>query len=119
MASGSFLLNRILLKHLGPCVIISYGPIVEEIAKTLLAYWLGADIILTHISFGVLEGVYDWLESRQGGFKPAVMSIVGHTLFGIVTLVALTVSASIWIGLASGVLFHIVYNVIVVHLYAR
>lgn len=119
MASASFLVNRLLFKHLGPRVIISYGPAVEETAKTMLAYWLGADILLTHISFGVLEGIYDRLGAKQSGLKPVMMSILGHTVFGAATLAALAASTSIWIGLASGVLIHIVYNVVVVQLYAR
>ena len=118
MAAASFLLNRLLLRLLGARVIIGYGPAVEEAAKTLLSYWLGADIILTHVTFGLIEGVYDWFVSQSDGFKAALMSILGHTLFGLITVAAAILFASIWLGLASGILVHIMYNVTIVRLYA-
>lgn len=115
MASLSFLLNRLLLKYIGNVTVVSISPVIEETAKTLLAYYLDADILLTHVTFGVLEGIYDWYGGRYGG-KAALFSIVGHSLFGLLTVGGLYFTGSIWLSLCMGVAVHLTWNVTVIRL---
>src|SRR5690242_10213665 len=94
MAALSFLFNRAALRYLGVKAVITCGPALEEAAKTLPAFYLGADIALTHVAFGAIEAGYDWLTSRRFGAKAAVLSLMGHSLFGLATVVALAFSGS-------------------------
>lgn len=118
MAGLSFLLNKLLLKYIGIKVVISYSPIVEELSKTLCSYYLSADILVTHIIFGILEACYDWYNRQNGrrGRIAASLSILGHTLFGGVTIFAFKISDNILIGLLVGIGVHLVWNVTLIRL---
>jgi len=118
MAGLSFLLNRFLLKYIGIKVVISYSPVVEELTKTLCSYYLAADILVTHIIFGVLEAGYDWFNRQNGqcGTIAAVLSILGHTLFGGITVFIFNLSNSIYIGMIVGIGVHLVWNVTLIRL---
>lgn len=118
MASLSFLLNRVLLKQLGNITIITLSPLVEESAKTLLAFYLGADILVTHIVFGVLEAVYDWQNTRYK-LQAGLLSIIGHGLFGGITVGILALCGNIWLGLAGGTGLHLLWNFIIVQAVLR
>lgn len=117
MASLSFILNRLLLKYLGNLTIITVSPVIEETAKTLLAYYLDADVLATHVAFGVLEAVYDWYHSVFK-VKAVAFSIIGHSLFGLLTVGIFFLSANIWLGLASGIIVHLIWNFTVVKVYS-
>ncbi|WP_378955309.1 hypothetical protein [Pelosinus sp. sgz500959] len=120
MASLSFLLNKLLLQYIGNRVIVSYGPIFEELAKTLCSYYLGADILVTHIIFGILEAAYDWFKnsSRERRGLAALSSIVGHGLFGGLTVGVFYLSGSILGGIFIAVCVHLIWNVTVIRLSA-
>ena len=118
MASLSFLLNKALLKTVGPRSIVSFSPAVEEALKTLPAYYLSADILATHVTFGLLEAVYDWLPKRKSSDKAALFSLIGHTLFGLATIAALWLADSIWMAVAAGFACHLAWNAAVVTFYA-
>lgn len=117
MASLTFILNRLLLKYIGNLTIITVSPVIEESAKTLLAYYLDADVLATHVIFGVLEAVYDW---HNAVFKAqaAAFSIIGHSLFGLLTVGIFLLFANIWLGLASGIIVHLIWNFTVVKVYS-
>lgn len=116
MAGLSFILNRLYLRYIGPVTVISMGPITEEAAKTLFAYYLGAAIFDVHLIFGVIEAVYDWYQDGGRNLTAPLLSITGHSLFGAVTAGILYVSGLVWLGLAAGILVHLAYNVTVVRL---
>jgi len=118
MAGLSFLLNRLLLNYIGIKVVISYSPVVEEVSKTLCSYYLAADILVTHIIFGILEAGYDWFNRQNGqrGAVAALLSIVGHTLFGGITILVFNLSNSIFIGMTVGIVVHLVWNVTLIRL---
>ncbi|MDD4600291.1 hypothetical protein SDC9_22931 [bioreactor metagenome] len=118
MASLSFLLNRMLLKCIGNLTIITLSPVVEEMAKTLLSFYLGADVLATHIVFGLLEAVYDW-QGSQNKLKAAALSIIGHSLFGLVTVGVFYLSVNIWLGLAVGIVTHLIWNFAVLQVFSR
>jgi len=118
MAGLSFLINKLLLKYIGIQSVISYSPVFEELAKTVFSYYLSADILMTHIVFGVLEGVYDWYNdpNEQRGIKAAMLSMIGHTLFGGVTLIVFSLSGHVFIGILAAVCTHIVWNMMLLQL---
>ena len=116
MAALSFLLNRAALKYIGVTVVITYGPVLEEMAKTLLAFYLGGDILVTHIAFGVIEGVYDWTTADNRRLAAAMMSILGHSLFGALTVATLFFSGSILTAVIVSSLVHLVWNVTMIRL---
>lgn len=111
-ASGSFLLNRMLLKQIGFQTVITISPALEEMVKTLPAYYFSADILVTHFAFGLIEAVYDWLQTRER-IAAAVFSIIGHSLFGGVTVWAAHLTG-IYVGLAAGIVIHLLWNTIMV-----
>lgn len=119
MAALSFLTNRAALRYLGPKAVISMGPLLEEAAKTLPAFYLGADIFLTHAAFGTIEAAYDWLTSRRFGARPAVLSLVGHSLFGLATVGALALTGSVLLAAATGLAGHLAWNITLIHLLAK
>lgn len=118
MASLSFLINKRLWKSKGPKVILTYGPAVEEGAKTILAWYLGADIFATHVGFGIIEGAYDYFTNSGTGVKAALLSISGHSLFGLITLGLLALAESVWLALAGAIIAHVAWNSIMVRLNA-
>ena len=118
MAALSFLINKALVKYIGIEVLISYSPAVEEASKTLLAYYLGADILVTHITFGILEAGYDYVTSPEHGRLAAVLSIGGHSLFGLLTIGGYSLMGSIWFGLLVVILTHMVWNMTIIRKYA-
>lgn len=113
MAGLSFLLNKLLLRFVGIKAVISYSPVVEELTKTLCSYYLAADILVTHIVFGVLEAGYDWYTSarEERGKWAALGSIGGHSLFGALTIMGLAASGSVWMAILGASCVHVIWNV--------
>ena len=111
MAALSFLLNKILLKYVGMKAVISYSPVVEEVTKSLCSYYLAADILVTHVVFGMLEAGYDWYNTADGQ-----RGIIGHSLFGCLTLLGLYISSSIWIAILVASCVHVMWNVTLIRL---
>lgn len=120
MAGLSFLVNKLLLRFIGSQSVITYSPIFEEMAKTLCSYYLNADILVTHVVFGSLEAGYDWFtsSSSERGSLAALLSIVGHTLFGLVTVAVLSASNSIIGAIFLGVCLHLIWNVIFIRFFS-
>lgn len=115
MAATSFILNRWLWKRFGNIAVISYSPLVEELAKTLPAYFLGANIFMTHMTFGLIEAVYDWVQSNsEAKAVAALLSVVGHSAFGGITWFILSQYFNIWLAVCGGVLCHVLWNMLVV-----
>ncbi len=119
MACLSFLVNRLFMRYVGPVTVISLGPVTEEAAKTLFAYYLGAAIIPVHALFGVIEAIYDWVQDESRHLTAPLLSIMGHSFFGAVTAGVLSKTGSVWLGLAAGSTIHVTYNVIVVRILAN
>jgi hypothetical protein len=118
MAGLSFILNRLMLRYIGIKVVISYSPVVEELTKTICSYYLAADIVVTHIIFGVLEAGYDWYNTtnRQRGFYAAFLSVGGHTMFGAITVLVLHMTGSILLAILGASCVHLIWNVTLIRL---
>ena len=118
MASLSFMINRRLVRSIGPNVVIGLGPLLEEAAKTLPAYLLNADILLVHVLFGLLEALYDCQQSERHKIGAALASLGGHSLFGLVSVGFLSLTGVVWVGLAGGYIVHLVWNVFAVNFFS-
>ena len=111
-----FLVNKGLLKYLGPRVVYTWGPAVEETAKTLLPWLVGGDILVTHMTFGLLEGVYDCFTANVHPGRAAVGSLAGHTLFGFITSALLWQTGLLVPALAAAIAIHMLWNRAALHL---
>lgn len=116
MAALSFLLNRAALRIIGVEAVITVGPVLEEAAKTLPAFYLKADILLTHVTFGVIEAIYDWLTCGRSGAAAALGSVAGHALFGALTAAVLGLTGSLGLALLAGIGAHLIWNVTLIRL---
>lgn len=138
-AAAAWIFNRLALKIFGPPVIIYIVPLVEELAKTGLAVLFNASIIMVHVSFGLIEGIYDFFytvgeykrscgikkanagtscqrslfNARKTGLSAGLVSLAGHLLYGLVTAWAFTQSGQIAVGVAGGYLVHMLWNLVV------
>ncbi|CUH96486.1 hypothetical protein P22_2576 [Propionispora sp. 2/2-37] len=110
MAGLSFLLNKALLKLVGIKTVITYSPAIEESAKTLPAFYLGADVLATHVLFGLIEAVYDLMAGGTNRYRAAGCSIAGHALFGLLTAMLLFLSGNVWLALLGGIAAHLIWN---------
>ncbi len=118
MAALSFLLNRAALRYAGLQAVISWGPVIEEAAKTAPAFYLGADVLLTHALFGVIEAGYDWRSGGGNGTAAALLSVAGHSLFGGLTVGVIHLTGSMPLALVTAAAAHIAWNVALVRLKA-
>lgn len=110
MAPLCFLINKGLLKYLGPRVVYTWGPAAEEVAKTLLPWMVGGDILVTHVTFGLLEGVYDCFTAKLHPGRAAVGSLAGHTLFGLITSTLLWQTGLLALALVTAIASHMLWN---------
>ncbi|WP_408955225.1 hypothetical protein [Natroniella sp. ANB-PHB2] len=78
----AFIINRQLVIKLGNQTILYLIPLVEEVLKSGGFYLLGGNLILIHLGFGIIEGLFDYLDSTLA----AILAIVSHLLFGYLTL---------------------------------
>lgn len=93
-------------------VIIYLVPMIEEVSKSLLALLLNAPLILSHLTFGMIEAIADQINSRNG-LIAGMVSILGHTLFGFVTYTTFFYLHNIFIGILGGYILHTLWNLFV------
>jgi len=105
----AYLTNRFAYRVWGNAVLIGPVPLVEEVAKTMLAWGLGASILFTHLAFGVTEALLDWHGDGKG-VAPALCALAAHSVFGLVTMIAVRETGSLGIGITSAFLIHAVWN---------
>lgn len=115
----AYIVNRLGIRLTGMAGIIFFVPLVEEMAKTFSAYYLGASIILTHLVFGLVEAVYDLATSPKKGLTAGIVSVLGHSLFGGATSLAYFYSDNILIGLIAGLTIHVLWNGVVIKYLVR
>jgi hypothetical protein len=125
-AAGAYAGNRLFRGLLGQRAVILIAPGLEEALKTGLALLLGAPVLVAHVSFGLLEALYDLTtgRDRRGSRRAAaaLSGLGGHTLFGALTVaVAGTLTGAVsvipqpdWLaGSAVAYLAHVGWNALV------
>lgn len=113
-AALSFGLNRVLFGAIGYKTIITYSPVIEEVCKSIPAYFIDADILMVHVTFGAIEGFYEFWQGKGLGKLAALLSVIGHFLFGLSVITILMLSGSIYLAVLTSILFHLFWNFIVV-----
>jgi len=84
-----------------------WGPLGEELLKTGLAVTLGGSLALTHFTFGLVEGCWEWKRGRKGA---AWGAIAGHTFFGLCSSLAWQVAGSFLGAWMAGAAMHVGWN---------
>jgi len=111
----SYLLNKWMLRLLREHAAILGASIIEEILKTLPAYFLNRPILHVHFLFGLGEALYDFASgSRHSGRWAAVLSIISHLVFGAITWLVLSKTGVIYLALASAMVIHGAWNYFIV-----
>ncbi|SHK07834.1 hypothetical protein SAMN02745227_01453 [Anaerobranca californiensis DSM 14826] len=108
----SYILNNILYKYLHDYSTLT-AAIIEEILKTYGGYLI-AQILITHVIFGLVEAIIDVKNSGKKGIYPAIFSILGHGAFGYLTLTVFTLTENLFYSILSGIFAHIIYNSLVI-----
>ncbi|WZL79622.1 hypothetical protein QBE55_05680 [Eubacteriales bacterium mix99] len=111
---GSYLANKWMLKVFRENTVIFGAPIVEELLKTLPAYFLNRPIWYVHFLFGLGEALYDFFTGRrETGSGAAAAGLISHTLFGLLTDWIRKGTGWILPALAGAVFTHCAWNFIV------
>lgn len=107
----AYLFNMWTIKRLGDTAIIIIVPFIEEVFKTLAPIIMGANIIIAHLVFGLIEGVYDIVNSpKRIGKWAALVSVISHSVFGIVTYLTISYGYSIYWAILLAWLLHSSWN---------
>lgn len=113
--AGSFMINRLVWKISKNGAMLIAGPAVEEALKTGLAYAVGAQVLISHLVFGMLEGFYDFKQSSlplKGRYQTLASSILGHTTFGFLAEVSLQESQSLLFTVIICFMVHMMMNLV-------
>lgn len=79
----AFIINRYLVYRLGNEAIIYIIPILEELLKTGFYYIFGGNLIIIHLIFGLIEGIFDYFNNKLA----ALLALISHLSFGYITLI--------------------------------
>lgn len=113
--AGSFLVNRYVWQISQKAALLLAGPAVEEGLKTGLAYAVGAQVFVSHITFGLLEGFYELKNSSlplKARWQAFGSSILAHTTFGVLAQVSLQESQSLLFTVVLSFTVHMMMNII-------
>lgn len=116
-AGIAWICNRYLVRKKGDLAVIWIVPILEETIKTGMAVFLKAPVALTHNVFGLIEAVHDYTAGAQFGFWSAISSIIGHWMFGQVTIFIFNKSYSWFIAITLTGIIHIFWNYAMVFIF--
>lgn len=104
-------LNSMTNRIFGDKAIIFGAPVFEELLKTGLALFLDCSILGSHISFGVVEAVYDFYKNRGLlGILSALVGLLSHSIFGLITIYAYKIGKTPVLGISLAILSHILWN---------
>ncbi|NYE57391.1 hypothetical protein [Carboxydothermus ferrireducens] len=109
--------NKLLVRLLTKEKVALVAPSIEECLKTFLGLLGQGNIVFTHFAFGFAEGLYDLITARQK-YLAFFLSIVTHTVFGIITL-SITEKFTLFLGISTAALGHTLYNLIVLKMARR
>ncbi|GAB4268290.1 hypothetical protein [Thermincola ferriacetica] len=111
-AAVSWLGNKILTRLWKTEGIMFITPLLEETAKTLSAVLLQQSVVLVHGAFGVIEAGYDLTIKKQTSPIAALVSLLGHLFYGIITLLGF-MKWGTWPGIMLAYAAHTFWNVFI------
>lgn len=107
----SYICNKWVLKISGDIAIVVVVPFIEETLKTVSSIIIGTSIIGTHFIFGLIEGIYDIVNSSKSiGKWAALASIISHSIFGLVTHLTIKAGYPFYWGIFLAWLIHSTWN---------
>ena len=105
-------INKFALQRVGERWILP-APAAEETVKTAAAVLGGADIFLTHLFFGVVEGFWEYY-NRQNGVLAGLAALASHSVFGFTTLWIYLWWGQWVVALGAGILVHTAWNYLII-----
>ncbi|MFZ7104731.1 MAG: hypothetical protein ACOWWO_19015 [Peptococcaceae bacterium] len=114
----AWIFNRFIVRFWGDPAIIVIIPFIEETLKSLIPFLVQASIFYCHFIFGVIEAIWD-IKVNVKGLKPGLMSILTHTLFGIMTVAVYRLAGYLSLGIMAGITLHILWNRCIIHISDR
>lgn len=116
VAAGVVLVvNKLFMRGSKGAQIIVLSVFVEEIVKAVVSTLCGANVLVTHITFGLSEAAYDMSSTSETGIYAAVVSIVGHALCGYAYLCVERLLFNSFAGFLAALVLHLSWNVTVVY----
>jgi len=113
----AYFINSKSLKYLGQEVVTYWAPVFEESLKTGFAIILGANIIISHGSFGAVEALYDIYKSRGNiAYLAGFTGFVSHLFFGVLTQYMIEYFDSYFFAVLIVIGIHIFWNTIVIYI---
>jgi hypothetical protein len=91
--------------------IVYWGPLVEELLKTILAILFGASIALSHAVFGIVEAVLDYKNTKDK--ITSMVSFISHTFLGTVTKILYDNTGFLLPAILTAYLIHLIWNKLV------
>ncbi|AAM25690.1 hypothetical protein M2349_002573 [Caldanaerobacter subterraneus subsp. tengcongensis MB4] len=105
----AYLLNSAVVKRYGERAVIYIVPFIEESSKTVFGY-LTSSILASHFMFGIAEAVNDYTKaSYKINGRAAVLSILSHSIFGVISYV-LVEKVNLFVAILSASLLHLLWN---------
>lgn len=113
----SWSINKVLLNIIEEYAIYIGAPIVEEVLKSLPAYFLNKPLFNVHFLFGIGEGIYDWFNGKkEAKIWAAIASIISHSIFGGVTFLVLKWTSSMIWAILSSIVIHTIWNYVIMNM---
>lgn len=112
-ALGAWGINCFMVKRWGDAAVSVLVPIAEELLKTLLAFFFASSIILSHLTFGVIEAIWD-IKANVRGLKPGLMGIFTHSIFGLITNLVYQLTGFISLAIMVSIIAHITWNSLII-----
>jgi hypothetical protein len=106
VATMSFFINKYLVAKLGNWAIIYLIPLCEELLKTGAYYFIGGNLVIIHLIFGIVEAKFDILNSKGA----AALAIVTHSVFGGLTFYCLILTKNLVLAILITILIHLFWN---------
>jgi hypothetical protein len=117
-AIAAFAANRLFFRTLSNVAMIGPVPLAEEVAKTMIAFWLGTAIVYTHLAFGLAEGLLDW-RGQNKSLPAAVAAVAAHGAFGLVTVKVSSETGMLGMGILSAFIVHSFWNMAMLYRTAK
>jgi hypothetical protein len=106
----SYVVNRWGITRFGLAEVMWVGPVMEEVAKTGMAWILDTAVWPVHLYFGTMEGLLDIRTGASHRYGAALVSLAGHSIFGYATLWGTRAFSSIAVGMMLGIGIHVLWN---------
>lgn len=113
-AGVAFIINKRLSKGFSTTRIVVITPFVEETMKTVASIMFGANVLVTHMTFGIAEAARDIASGGPGAYA-ALISVLVHTLCGYIHWWVEKLKFSDFVGFVFAVAFHLGWNGLVVY----